>query len=221
MAGLLHLTPGAPGIGLTKRNKYASLHGDRLREPNKSRKPSPPINAPPRGSSSDEESDGQQVPNDGLSDDSEFGGSGKKRRPDIQAVLSTRTGSASAKADDGEKRELSVEPSNIRAGRFTSRTGSRSRNGSQSSQKRNADVDDEELPFSFSQPKRPRHGFGYGNDNIHRGSATMSASHTKKPSSGSGKAGRSFRDVNTDALLARGRTSMRTVTLIVDTPDLE
>lgn len=217
MAGLLHLTPGAPGIGLTRHNKYVSLHGNSLR-----RKPSPPINASPRGSSSDEESDGQQVPNDGLSDDSEFGGSGKKRTIDIQAVLSTGTGSGSAKAEDGDKRELSVEPSNIRAGNFTSGTGSRNRNGSQSSQKRkNADADEDDLPFSFSQSKRPRHGYGYGNANIHRGSAAKSESRTKKAPTGSGKAGRPFRDPNTDDLLARGRLSMRTGNLTVYTPDLE
>lgn len=220
MAGLLHLTPGAPAIGLTKHNIYTSLHGDSSRRT--ARKPSPPVNASPRGSSSDEESDGQQVPNDGLSDDSEFGGSGKKRTLDIQAVLSTGIGSGSAKAEDGDKRELSVEPSNIRAGNFTSGTGSRNRNGSQSSQKRNnADVDEDDLPFSFSQSKRPRHGYGYGNANIHRGSATKFESRTKKAPTGSGKAGRSFREPNTDDLLARGRLSMRTGNLTVYTPDLE
>ena len=213
MAGLLHLTPGAPGIGLTKRNIYASLHG--------TRKPSPQINAPPRGSSSDEESDGQQVPNDGLSDDSEFGGSGKKRTLDIQAVLSTGTGSGSAKTEDGDKRELSVEPSNIRAGNFTSGTGSRNGNGSQGSQKRkNVDVDEDDLPFSFSQSKRSRHSYGYGNAN-NRGSATKFESRTKKTSTGSGMAGRPFRDPNTGGMLARGRLSMRTSNLKVYTPDLE
>ena len=216
MAGL-DLTPRAHrAIGLTKQNRYTSLHGGYIQQAEKSRKPTPPINDPPRGSSSDEESDGQQIPEDGVSDDSEFGGSRKKRNFNMPVLLSTGMDSNSAKEEDGEKGELSVEPSNIRAGNFTSGTGVRSRNSSQSSQKRKCTVvDDDDIPFSFSQQKKPRQSYG-SSTTTPRGSVKKLVSAEKKPLRESEKAARSYRPPGTDTMLARGKTSLRISVLTIN-----
>ena len=202
MAGPLHLISGAPAIGLTKHNKFASLHGDSLHNP---RETSPSIFAPPRDSSSDEDSNGLHVSEAGASDDSEFGRSETKRRSNIHMTLSTGTGT-----DENQKRELRVEPSNIRAGSFTSRAGARNGNSSQNSQKRkNANTDDDDVPFSFSQPKKQRQSYGNASLNIHRGSVTKSANHTSKSLAKSGKAGHAFKPPATHAMLAQRRMSLR------------
>ena len=222
MAGHLQLRSGAPAVGLTKVNKYSSLHG-RSPQPDKTRKPSPPIHASPRGSSSDEEFDVQQVPDDGVSDDSKFGGVEEKKKLNIHATLNSSTESNSAKGEDGQKRGLSVEPSNIRAGNFTSGIGPRSRNGLQNSQKRkDAEEDDDDVPFQYSQKKRPRQSYGYGSANINRGSVKKPGTPTKKSFKESDKARPSFRGPDTvDGMLARGRTSLRIGTSSGNTPDLE
>ena len=216
MAGL-DLTPRAHrAIGLTKQNRYASLHGGYIQQAEKPRKPSPAIDAPPRGSSSDEESDGQQIPEDGVSDDSEFGGSRKKRNFNMPVMLNTGMDSNSAEGEDGEKRELSVEPSNIRAGNFTSGTGVRSRNSSQSSQKRkDIVVDDDDIPFSFSQQKKPRQSYG-GSTITPRGSAKKPVSAEKKPPRESEKVARSYKPPSTDTMLARSKTSLRISVLTIN-----
>ena len=208
MAGLLSLTPGAPGIGLTRQNKYASLHGDSLRQPDKTRKPSPPILASPIGSSSDEEPDGLQVPEDRVSDDLQFGGGETRReKSSIHSTLNTGGNSHSSNDEDGEKGGLSVEPSSIRASTFKSGTGPNSRNGSQTSQKRkDTDVDDEDVPLSFSQSKKLRQSYGYGSMSMLRGYVTKSSNHTKKPPTNRDKGGPHYRDFNPDSMLARGRT---------------
>ena len=203
MAGLLNLISGAPTIGLTKHSNLSSLHGDHLRQTDKSRAPSPSIFAPPRDSSSDEDSNGLQVPDDGPSDDSEFGGNKTRRKSNINLTLSTGT-------DKTQKSELRVEPSNIRAGSFTSGAGAKNGNGHQSSQKRkNADTDEEDVPFSFSQRKKQRQSYGNGNMNIHRGSVTKSANHANTSPPNSGKAGHALKAPRTHAMLARRRMSLR------------
>lgn len=203
MTGLLDLSPRSPApIGLTTKNyRLASLHGDRLRQP---REPSPSILAPPKGSSSDEESNGQEVPGDGLSDDSEFGRSDKKKEIDRSGMLRTGIDSNAAKGEDSYKRELSVEPSNIRPSSFTSGKGPGSRNGSQSSQKRNnIDVDDDEVSIAFSQPKKSRQS--YGSTNVHRVPGKPNKVLLKEGK----KAGPAFKNPSTEAMIAQGRRSLR------------
>lgn len=223
MAGVSLLRSGAPRIGLTRHNEYASLHGDRKRQPDESRKPSPPISAPPRSSSSEEDSDVQQVPDDGLSDDSEFEEIQPEKKPYIQAPLTSGTDSSSTKGEDGQKRGLSVEPSNIRAGNFTSGTGSGSRNDSQSGQKRkNADMDDDELPLPFSQQsKRQRQSYGYGSTDKNRGSVKKSGNPTQTSSKESDKAGHSYKTPMTDATIAIGRMTFSVGLSRVKTADLD
>ncbi len=212
MAGVLDLTTRAVrAIGLREHDfKYPSLHGDSLRTP---REPSPSVFAPPRDSSSDERSDGQLVPDDGASDDSEFGRGEKKEKPDRDGVPRRRTDSSSARRKEGRKRELSIEPSNIPTGSFTSGKGPGSRNGSQSSQKRNnPDLDEGDLPLSFSQhqKKKPRQSYGHGSMNKQRstdGLVTKPGNHMKMPPK--------------DAMLARGRTTLCISTFILNTADLE
>lgn len=213
MAGILDLTPGGGlrTVGMRERDfRYPSLHGKSSRPSEQPRKPSPPINAPPRGSSSDEESDEQTIPYGEASDDSEFGGSGRKKNSNGNAKLATGTGSSLAEPEeDDKKNELSVEPSNIRAVTFTSGRGPGSRNGSQSSQKRkDADVEDDEMPMSFSQhQKKPKHGYGHNNVNIHKGSVTKPNNPKKAPLKETEKAGPAFKKPNTDAMLAQCRIS--------------
>ena len=203
MAGPLNLIPGAPAIGLTKHINLASLHGEHIRQTDKSREPSSSIFAPPRDSSSDEDSNGLQVAEAGASDDSEFEGNETRRKSNINVTSSTGT-------DDNQKRELRVEPSNIRAGSFTSGVGARNGNGSQSSQKRkDANTEDDDVPFSFSQQKKQRQSYGNGSVNIQKGSVTKSANHTKKSPANSGKAGHALKPPpDTHAMLARRRMSL-------------
>ena len=190
MAGPLNFIPGAPAIGLTKHNKFASLHGDCSYKP---REASPSIFALPRDSSSDEDSKGFQVPEAGASDDSECGGNETRRK-------------SSTVTDVNQKRELRVEPSNIRAGSFTSRAGARNGNGSQDSQKRkDTNTDDDDVPLSFSQPKKQRLSYGNGSMNIHKGSVTKSANQTKKSPAKNGKAGPALKTPGAPAMLARRR----------------
>ena len=200
MAGPLHFIPGARTIGLTKDNKFASLHGDSSQKP---RETSPSIFALPRDSSSDEDPNGLQVPEAGASDDSEFEGNETRRNSNTHVTLRTGT-------DDKQKRELRVEPSNIRAGSFTSGAGARNGNGSQNSQKRkDANTDDDDVPLSFSQPKKQRQSYGNGSMNMNRGSVTKSANHAKKSPAKSGKAGRALKHPGAPAMLARRRMSLR------------
>lgn len=217
MAGVSLLRSGAPRIGLTRHNEYASLHGDGKRQPDESRKPSPPIYAPPRSSSSEEDSDVLQFPDDGLSDDSEFGGIEPKKKPYTHVALITGTDSGSAKGEDGQKRGLSVEPSNIRAGSFTSGTGS------QSGQKRkNADTDDDELPLPFSQRlKRQRQIYGYGSTNKNRASVKKSGTPTQTSSKESDKARHSYKTPMNDATIAIGKLSFSVGLSRVKTADLD
>ena len=206
MEGLYDLRPaGAPGIGLTRQNPFASLHGDRLRQ--KSRKPSPPILAPPRGSSSDEEFDGQDVPGEGVSDDFEFGGSENRGLSPSKGTLGKGTDMIAAEDKNGQKRELSVAPSNIRASSFTSSKGPGS-TGSQSSQKRNiADLDDDEVPMSWSQRKKPRKS--YGSMNIHKGSVAKPGHPKKGPPQGSEKAAPLYKNPDfIHDMMAQGRGSL-------------
>lgn len=200
MAGLLNLSAGPPSLGMTRRDfRYASLHGDSLRQSEKPPEPSDPIFALPKGSSSDDE----------TSDDSEFGRSEKKKPVGI-GMLRTSTHSSPANGEDGKKRELSVEPSNIRPGSFTSGKGSGSRNGSQSSQKRkNADLDDDDMPFAFSQSKKPRQG--YGSTNIHRGPVTKPGNPKKLLPKEREKPAPAFKKRDTSAMEARGRRPLRIV----------
>lgn len=211
MVGLYDLSPGPPkSIGLTRQNPYPSLHGRHSQQPERFRSPSLPIDAPPRGSSSDEEFDKQGIPDDGASDIAEFGRSQKKEKSDGNEILGTGTDSTLARGEDGKKRELSVEASNIRAGRFTSSKGIRSPNGSLSSHKRkDADLDDDDIPLSFSQQKKPRQGCGYGSTNIHRGSVTKPGNPKEIPPNESKKAGPAFRKPDTGAMLAQGRRPLR------------
>ncbi len=210
MTGLLDLTPGPPAtIGITKHNHiHASLHGDRLCQPQKPREPSPSIFAPPRGSSSDEEFDGQQIPDDGLSDDSEFGRSEKKKEPDSNGMPRTGTDSSPANREDGKKRELSVEPSNIRPGSFTSGKGLGTRNffGSQSSQKRLKDETDDDMgPFGSihsSQSKKARLKTYGGPSNIHKGSLVEQKKPTKAATPEKRKERPPFRLPNAEPALA-------------------
>ena len=212
MAGSLHLTPGARVIGLTRHNKYGSLHGDRLQ-------PDPSLLAPPKSSSSDEEPDGQQVPHDGGSDDSEFGASMPKKKFNIHEVLRTSSDLNPAKGHNSEKRGLSVEPSNIRASSFTSGTG---RNGSQSNQKRNdPDADDDDVPLSFSQSKRPRKSLGYGSTKVNRSLIKTPGSPTKQHRKESDKARRTFKPPGTDSMLAKRKISLRNDLSRVNTADFE
>ena len=199
MAGPLNFIPGAPAIGLTKHNKFASLHGDCSYNP---RETSPSIFALPRDSSSDEDSNGLQVPEARASNDSEFGGNETRRKSNRNVTLSTGT-------DVNQKRELRVEPSNIRAGSFTSRAGARNGNDSQTSQKRkDTNTDDDDVPLSFSQPKKQRLSYGNGSMNIHNGSVTKSANHTKKSPAKNGKAGPALKNPGAPAMLARRRMSL-------------
>lgn len=223
MAGVSLLRSGAPRIGLTRHNEFESLHGDRKRQTDESRKPSTPIYASPRSSSSEEDSDVQQVPDDGLSDDSEFGGIQPKKKPYTHASRTTGTDLDLAKGEDGQKRGLSVEPSNIRAGNFTSGTGPGSRNGSQSGQKRkNADMDDDELPLPFSQEsKRQRQSYGYGSTNKNRGSVRKSGNPTQTSSTESDKAGHSYKTPMIDATIAIGRMSLFIGLSRIKTADLD
>ncbi len=198
MTGPLDLTSRPPAtIGITKHNHIlASLHGDRLRQRQKPREPSPSIFAPPRGSSSDEEFDGQQVPDDGLSDDSEFGRSEKKKGPGRNAMLRTGTDSSPANGEDDKKRELSVEPSNIRPGSFTS----------QSSQKRLKDETDDDMgPFGLihsSQSKKAKMKTYGGPSNIHKGSLVEQKKPTKAATAEKRRERPSFRLPNAEPALA-------------------
>ena len=208
MAGALHLiSGGARASGLTRNNPYESLHSRHLiRQPERPREPSPSIFAPPRGDSSDEDFDEQEAPDDGASNDSHFGRSEEKGTPGGKRALRSSMGG------DGKKRDLSVEPSNIRAGTFTSSgKGSESRNGSQTSLKRNSvDVSDDP-PFA-SQNKKPRLSYGRGNMSIYQGvgsPVTKPGNPSKTPSKGSEKAGRSIKIPDTAAILARGRIILR------------
>ena len=208
MAGILDLKPGAPRITGLRRRDYnlASLHGDHTQQQPKGKnpRPSPSINASPRGSSSDEDFAGQKVADGAASDDSEFGRIERMRKSGGDEIPRMGMDSSSTKG------ELSLEPSNIRASSFTSGKGDRSRHGSQSSQKRtkaNLD-DDDDMPLSFSQQKKPRHSYGYGSvTNIHRGLATKPDKSKRMRSNESEKAPSTFREpaTRTGAMLARGR----------------
>ena len=207
MAGILDLTPGGPRITGLRRGDYnlPSLHGDHTQQQPKGKppRPSPSINASPRGSSSDEDLAGQKIPDDAASDDSEFGRIERMRKSGGDET--PRMGMDSNPA----RGELSLEPSNIRPSSFTSGKGDRGRHGSQSSQKRTkADLDDDdEMPLSFSQQKRPRQSYGYGSTNIHRGPATKPDKSNKMKSNGIEKAPSTFREpaTRTGDMLARGR----------------
>ena len=207
MAGILDLKPGAPRITGFRKGDYnfASLHGDHVQQQPKVKplRPSPSINASPRGSSSDEDLAGQKVADDAASDDSEFGRIERIRKSGGDEIPSMGMNSSATKG------ELSLEPSNIRASSFTSGKGDRSRHGSQSSQKRTkADLDeDDDMPLSFSQRKKPRHSYGYGSNNIHRGPATKPDKSKKMRSIESEKPPSTFREpaTRTGAMLARGR----------------
>lgn len=205
MAGPYNLNPVAPRVGLTNHNKYASLHGHKLQQ---TREPSPSIYALPRGSSSDEELDGQDVPNGGSSDDSEFGRTEKKGTIERKQMPRKGTDSSSAKGEDSKKREPSIEPSNIRASNFTSAKGPGSRNGSQSSQKRKSvDGDDDDLSIAFSQSKKSRQS--YGGINKHRNSLTRPGSPKKGSHKESKKSGPAYKNVDIRALQDRGKRSWR------------
>ena len=209
MAGILDLKPGAPRTTGLRRRDYtlASLHGDHTQQQPKRKppRPSPSINASPRGSSSDEDLAQQKVPDDAASDDSEFGRNERIRKSGGDEI--PRVGMDSSSTKD----ELSLEPSNIRASTFTSGKGDRGRHGSQSSQKRTKadldDDDDDDMPLSFSQHKKPRHSYGYGSTNIHRGPATKPDKSKRMHSGESDKAPSTFREPasRTGAMLARGR----------------
>ena len=208
MAGPLDLTtrPAAP-IGITKRSHiWASLHGDRSGQIQKPREPSPSIFGPPRGSSSDEEFDGQEVPDDGLSDDAEFGRSEKNKGPDSNGMPRTGTDSSPANGEDGKKMELSVEPSNIRPGSFTSGKDPGTRNGTQSSQKRLKDeMDDDMGPFGSiqsSQSKKFKMKTYGGPSNIHKGSPVEQKKPTKAATAEKRKEGPRFRLPNAEPALA-------------------
>ena len=204
MAGPYNLNPVAPRVGLTKDNPYRSLHRPILQQNQETREPSPSIFALPRGSSSDEEPDGQNVLNDESSDDSEFGRTKKKGKIEREKRPRTGTESSSANGEDSTKRELSAEPSNIRASTFTSGKWSGSRNGSQSSQKRKSvDVDDDDFPIAFSQSKKPRQS--YGSTNKYRSSFTKPGSSKKESRKEGKKAGPAYKDVDVSAIQDRGK----------------
>ena len=211
MSGALHLiSGGARASGLTRDNPYESLHSAHLiRQPKQPREPSPSIFAAPRSVSSDEDFDGQQTPDGKVSDDSGFGKSEEKGRPGGRRVLRTGTGSISTLGEDDKRRDLSVEPSNIRASTFTSSgKGPEGRNGSQSNQKRNGVDIDDDFPFDYVQ-KKPRHSYSNGNLSKHKGigaSVTKLGKPSKMTSKGSEKAG--IRIPNTDAMLAIGRITL-------------
>lgn len=208
MAGPYNLNPVAPRVGLTNHNKFASLHGHRTRQKQETREPSASIFALPRGSSSDEELDGQDVPNDRVSDEFEFGRTEKKGRFERKNGPRTGTDSSSADGEDSKKRELSAEPSNIRASNFTTGKWSGSRNGSQSSQKRKSvDVDDDDLSVAFSQSKKTRQS--YGSTNRYRSSVTKPGSPKKEPHKEGKKAGPAYKDVNIRPLEDKGKGSCR------------
>lgn len=193
---------------MTRRNEFASLHGDIFKQKQEIREPSPSIYALPRGSSSDEELDGQDVQNDGFSDDSDLGRTVKNRKVERKTMPSTGTDCKSAKGEDIEERGLSVEPSNIRAGNFTSGKGPGSRNGSQSSQKRKSvDVDDDDLSIAFSQSKKSRQS--YGSVNKYRNSLIKLESPKKGSQKDSNKSGPAYKDVDIRALQDRGKRSSR------------
>ena len=208
MAGLLDLTSRPPAsIGLSKqRHIYASLHGDHSRQPQRPREPSPSIFAPPRGSSSDEEFDGKEVPDDALSDDSEFGRSEKKKGPNSNGMPRTGTDSSPANGDDDNKRELSVESSNIRPSSFTSGKDLGSRNGSQSSQKRLKDETDDDMgPFGSihsSQSKKAKIKTYGGPSNINKGSLVEQKKPTKAATAEKKRERRPFRLPNAEPALA-------------------
>ena len=207
MAGPYNLNPVAPRVGLTKYNKFASLHPI-LQQKQETREPSPSIFALPRGCSSDEELDGQDVPNDGLSDDSEFGRTEKKGKFGRKNGLRTGTDSNSANGEDSKKREPSVEPSNIRASKFTSGSGSGSCNGSQSSQKRKSvDVEDDDISIAFSQTKKTRQS--YGSTNKCRSSVTKPGSPKKGSHKESKKSGPAYKHVDIRPLEDQGKGSWR------------
>ena len=208
MAGLYNLKPVAPVVGLTRRNNFASLHGHRTRQTQEIREPSPSIYALPRGSSSDEELDGQDFPNEGSSDDSEFGRTKKNGKVERKTMPRTGTDCKSTNGKDSKKRDLSVEPSNIRAGSFTSGKGPGSRNGSQSSQKRKSvDVDDDDLSIAFSQSKKSRQS--YGGINKYRNSLTRPESPKKGSHKEDKKSGPAYKDVDIRALQDRGKQFWR------------
>ena len=221
MPGPLYFKPGAPTVGMRRQDlRYPSLHGHSLRQPEKSRESSPSIHAPPRGSSSDEEFDGQEIL-DRASDDSEFGRSEKKGALNGAGMPRPRTDSRPANGEDRKKREPSVEPSNIRPASFTTGIGPGSRNGSQSSQKRNnIDVDDDDdISVAFSQKKKPRQS--YGSTNIYKGSVTKPGSPKKIPPKNSGKAGPAYKESKCDAMLAQGRGLLSVGRSTMNTADLE
>ena len=212
---------GARVIGLTKDNPYRSLHGDRLRQSDKRRKPSPEIDAPPRGSSSDEELDAQELPDDQASDDSEFGRSEKKQEIGRNDMVRTGTNTRSARNEDGKKRELSVEPSNIRTSSFTSAKGHGSRNSSQSSQKRrNLDLDGDEESIAFSQPKKqPRRS--YGSKNRQRSPVTKPENSKRVPPKEYEKPGPVYKGDYSRAMIAQGKRPSRIGLWQMNTADPE
>ena len=213
MAGALHLiSGGARGSGLTRKNPYESLHsGHLIRQPKQHREPSPSIFAPPRGDSSDEDLDGQEAPDDGASDDSEFGRSEERGKSGGRRALRSSMVSMSALGEEGKKRDLSVEPSNIRASTFTSSgKGPGSRNGSQTSLKRNSFDFNDDPPFA-SQNKKPRHSYGRGSMSKYQSTGspvTKPGNPSKLPTKGSEKAGRSIKIPDNAALLAQGRITL-------------
>ena len=207
MAGILDLKPGAPRAPGLRRRDYtlASLHGDHIQQPPKGKppRPSPSINASPRGSSSDEDLAGQKVADDAASDDSEFGRVERMKKSGGDDIPRMGMDSSATKG------ELNLESSNIRASSFTSGKRDRSRHGSQSSQKRTkVDLDDDDdMPLSFSQRKKPRHSYGYGSINIHRSPATKPDKSKRMRSNEIEKGPSTFREpaTRTGAMLARGR----------------
>ena len=206
MAGILDLKPGAPRRTGLRRQDYnlASLHGDHTQQQPKGKppRPSPSINDSPRGSSSDEDLAGQEIPDDAASDHSEFGRIERMRKSSGDEILSMGMDSSTAKGG------LSLEPSNIPASSFTCGKSDRSRHGSQSSQKRKkADLDDDDdMPLSFSQQKKSRHSYGYGSINIHGGPATKREKSKRMRSNESEKVPSTFKEpaTRTGAMLARG-----------------
>lgn len=219
MAGILNFTPGAPKLGMTRKDfPYTSLHGGSLRQTEKTPDPSD-IYALPKGTSSDEDSDSEEALNDGASDDDELFGRSEKQKPAKNGMLRTSTHSSPTNGEeDGKKTELSVEPSNIRPGSFTSGRGPGSRNGSQSSQKRkDTDLDDEDVSVAFSQPKKPKKD--YGSTNIHKGPVTKPGNPKKVlPKE---KAGPVWKDGKSDDMIARGRTPLRIGHMKTNTTDLK
>lgn len=169
------------------------------------------ILAPPEDSS-DEASRALEKA-DLSSDDSQNGRSkGKRQSPTFQMPGKSLGLTSPKEEGPNRKHEPPTEPLKGVAPSFVSDRTSRSRGGSQSSQKRKYDPRDEDqedifgssMGMACSQPKKTKTSYGHNAVNIHTAASSQEKKITRSGSQGSQRKKGEFRMPNTKAILAEG-----------------